>query len=487
MKDKKNVLVFMTDQQNSDTLKTDSKVKTPNFDKFFSKSIKFNNCYTTSPHCCPSRAGFFSGLYPSQHNVWHNVEVDNAISRTLYDGVKLFPEILKEDGYNTYFSGKWHVSAYEGPKDRGFDNVLYEYVSNYGRFKPENKPRNCDWNEVYNDISQIKLDDSKDFGEIVRPGYPKYYQFGVNNNPFGDNIATQKACDVLDSYNSENPFFMYVGTTGPHDPYCPPQKFIDMYKDVEINLPVNFYDDMNDKPAIYRRTKACFNLTEEEHKESIRRYYAFVSYEDYLFGKIINSLEKNDLLKDTYVICLTDHGDYMGSHGLWSKGLPCFREAYSIGAAIGGSDIVESQEVNDLISITDFAPTILELTGNKDKLTTFGKSVVSIMRNKKAPNNWRKELFTQTNGNEIYGIQRSVFNERWKLVMNTFDYDELYDLKNDPFEMKNIINQVPPKLVKSLYKKLWKFAKETKDNCTCSYITVSLPSYGPGIIFDESI
>ncbi|MGD1822226.1 MAG: sulfatase-like hydrolase/transferase [Pleomorphochaeta sp.] len=485
MKNKKNILVFMTDQQNSETLKPESKAKTPNLDKFLKNSIKFNNCYTTSPHCCPSRAGFFSGLYPSEHNVWHNVEVDNAISRTLYDGVKLFPEILKEDGYKTYFAGKWHVSAYEGPKDRGFDEVLFEYTSNYGRFTEENKSRYKAWSEVYSHKENMKLDESKDFGEIVRCGYPKYYQFGVDDNPFGDNTSTERACEVLDNYNSENPFFMYVGTTGPHDPYCPPQKFLDMYKDVEIELPPNFDDDMMDKPSLYRRTKECFKLTKEEHIESIRRYYAFVSYEDYLFGQIINKLEETNLLKDTYVLYLTDHGDYVGAHGLWSKGLPCFKEAYNIGVCLGGADINEHVENDDLLSICDFAPTILELTGNKDKLKTTGKSLVPIINNKKTPKDWREDLFTQTNGNEIYGIQRAVFNKKWKLVMNTFDYDELYDLEKDPLEMKNIINEAPKELIKSLYKKLWKFAKETKDNCTCPYITVSVPSYGPGIIYED--
>jgi len=484
MAKKKNVLVFMTDQQNSDTLKPESIVKTPNFDNFLEHSIKFNNCHTTSPHCCPSRAGFFSGLYPSEHNIWNNVEVDNALSRKLYDGVKLFPEILKEDGYKTYFSGKWHVSAYEGPNDRGFDNVLFEHISNYGRFKEENKPINNDWTHVYNDRKNIKFDNSKEFGEIVRKGYPKYHQFGVEEDPFKDNIATTKACEILDNYDSDQPFFMYVGTTGPHDPYTPPQEFLDLYKDVDIKLPDNFYDTMDDKPALYRRTRDCFNLSKEEHIESIRRYYAFVSYEDSLFGKIIKSLKNNNLYDDTYVILLTDHGDYVASHGLWAKGLPCFREAYSIGAAIGGANINEHVDNYDLISITDFAPTILELTENKNKLKTTGKSLVPIIKDNKTPTNWRTELYTQTNGNEVYGIQRAVFNNKWKLVFNTFDYDEMYNLEEDSLEMHNIIDSAPKEIVKELYKKMWQFAKERNDNCTCPYIAVAFAPYGPGIVLE---
>jgi len=254
-----------------------SQAITPNIDRFKKRSVQFTECYTTSPHCSPSRAGFFSGLYPSQHNVWNNVEVDNTLSRGLYDGIKLFPEILKENGWDNTFAGKWHVSALEGPLDRGFDKVLREYISNYRRMKSSNSPQFLDWEEVYDNKDNMKLDDSKDFGEIVRPGYPKYHQFCADENPFGDGDTVKLVCEDIKNRKSDDPFFYYVGTTGPHDPYCPLQRFIDLYKDVDIKLPESFEDDMMDKPALYRRTRDCFKLTKEEHIESIRRYLAFVS------------------------------------------------------------------------------------------------------------------------------------------------------------------------------------------------------------------
>lgn len=108
----------MTDQQNFKSLYGSHRAITPNLDKFRQNAIFFQQSYCTSPHCCPSRASFFSGLYPSQHGVWNNVEVDNALSRGLFDDVILFTERLQQSGYRTLFSGKWHVSAYESPTDR---------------------------------------------------------------------------------------------------------------------------------------------------------------------------------------------------------------------------------------------------------------------------------------------------------------------------------------------------------------------------------
>ena len=483
-----NIIIFITDQQNADTVKPESKAKTPNVDEFRKGAVVFDSAYTVAPHCCPSRAACLSGLYPSESGVWNNVEVDNAISRTLYDDVILFPEQLNEDGYTNIFSGKWHVSAYEGPLDRGFDAVLNEYVSNYGRYKPENKARSNDWKYVYSSKENIKLDDSKDFGEVVAEGYPKYYQFGVNENPFGDTDTVEKACNAINDYNTEDgPLFMYIAVTGPHDPYCPPQRFIDMYDDVELELPSSFSDDMRDKPAFYRRTKECFGLTKEEHIESLKRYYAFVSYEDYLFGKVVRSLKEKGIWDDTYVFYMTDHGDYAGAHGLWAKGIPCFEEAYRICLLVGGGMVKSPRVVDSIASITDIAPTVLDMAGIEPYRKLHGRSLLPFIEGND-PDDWREYHFSQTNGNEAYGIQRAIWNKKWKYVFNSFDYDELYDLENDPDEMHNLIadgmGEYKP-LIKKLWKEMWKFARDTKDAFTCPYIMVRLAPFGPGILFEE--
>jgi len=480
---KKNIIVFMADQLNADTVtKPGRKAITPNLDAFRCDATQFDQAYTVAPHCCPSRVAFFSSLYPSQSGVWNNVEVDNALSRGLYDGVTLLPEKLQEAGYTTVFSGKWHVSAYEGPTDRGFDYNLHEYISNYGRFKPENRPRVNDWEQVYTDRDTIKLDDSKEFGEIVRKGYPKYHHFGIDNDPFGDTKTVKEACSFLDGLPQDNPFFLYVGTTGPHDPYAPPQAFLDLYKDVAITLPDNFYDSMMDKPVLYRRTREQFTLTEAEHIEGIRRYLAFASFEDALFGELINKLKEKGLYEDSIIIFLSDHGDYVAAHGLWAKGLPCFREAYQIPLLMKVPGVRGGGKIDGLASITDVGPTILDLVG-LEPFAQGGDSLLPLLQDKEVP--WRTELFSQTNGNEVYGIQRAVWNRSWKYVLNTFDYDELYDLQKDPGELHNLAKQPEMQpIIKEMCKKLWAFAKEHDDNCTCPYIMVGLAPYGPGILLE---
>ncbi len=482
MKERPNIVVFMTDQQSH--IATEKAI-TPNLDKFLARSVKFTEAYCVAPHCCPSRASFFSGLMPSQHGVWNNVEVDNSLSHDLFENVTLFPSILAQNGYRTIFSGKWHVSGIKGPLEHGFEKVLCENSTNSGRGEYQHIARANDWENLYKNTDIIcGANEDKNDGQIVKEGYAKVTQYAVDENPFGDSTAVKLACDEIQNYDGKEPLFMFVGPIGPHDPYHVPQKYLDLYQDMDINLPANFEDDMIDKPNLYRRTKDQYPLTKEEHIESLRHYLAFISYEDDLFGQLLDTLDAKGELDDTVIIYTTDHGDYAGAHGLWAKGLPCFKEAYNIVAAIGGNGII-NKSTDEFISLIDFAPTILELAGVKNPLIMSGHSLAPILYGKEQKKR-RSEIYTQTNGNEIYGIQRAVFNRKYKFVYNSFDYDELYDLENDPFELKNIATDPKNKeIIKDMYCKMWQFAYETNDNCTCGYIMTRLATYGPGIIFNN--
>ena len=124
---------------------------------------------------------------------------------------------------------------------------------------------------------------------------------------------------------------------------------------------------------------------------------------------------------------------------------------------------------------------------------TSGRSLVPFLRQEKVEN-WRTECYSQTNGNEAYGIQRAVWNHKWKYVFNAFDYDELYDLENDPGELHNLLhgikdrdipNSVYGPVVKEMCKKLWQFAREHQDNCVNPYIMTAFAPYGPGILNEK--
>lgn len=482
-----NILIFMTDHQRGDMAPPFQKAITPHLDKFFQEAVAFTQTYCPAPHCCPARATFFSGLYPSQHGVWNNVMVGNTLSRGLTDGVRLWSEDLKDAGYEMTFTGKWHVSDEEGPEDRGF--TATDVQPAYRR--PEGcrpAPEASEW-KYYQTNNICREGQKRKEAEIVRPGYPPYIQYGLNENPFHDNDKIESALPaLLAKKDCKTPWCHYIGTLGPHDPYMVPQRFRDLYNIDDIPLPESFYDSMDDKPALYRRTRDRYSqLTPQEHRQSVLHYLAFCSYEDHLFGQVLEALESTGQRENTLVMYVSDHGDYVGEHGLWAKGLPCFRQAYHVPLLLRWPKgiINPGRTVEEFISLADIAPTLLEIAGCPTDRAFVGSSLMPFLKDE-APGQWRDAVFTQTNGNELYGIQRSVMTREWKYVYNGYDYDELYDLTKDPDEMHNLIDDpaLQP-VVKELCRRLWGFAYQTKDVCINPYIMVAHAPYGPGIIFEN--
>jgi arylsulfatase A-like enzyme len=113
-----NFLFFMTDQQQAQTVEPGHPCATPHAERLAREGLRFTQARTPTAHCCPARATFVSGLYPSRHGVFNNVLTDTAIHLSLNEGVVTFGEVLKEAGYRLAWSGKWHVTATEGPGDR---------------------------------------------------------------------------------------------------------------------------------------------------------------------------------------------------------------------------------------------------------------------------------------------------------------------------------------------------------------------------------
>ena len=494
MDNRPNILVFMTDHQRADTVFPYNRAITPNVDKLAGNGVSFSQAYCPAPHCCPSRATFFTGLYPSQHGVWNNVDVPNTLSKGLYQGVELFSEYLARDGYKLDYSGKWHVSSEEGPQDRGFNVYGTNNKRKYLKNTRAQKPSTHEWMEYTKKLSDAG---GRRDGELVREGYPEFFLYGKTEDVDSasasayvinhDEKVLNETLEIIRAREDDDPWFHFVGMLGPHDPYFVPRKFLDMYDIEDIELPDNFYDEMLDKPALYRRTRDRFSqLSEREYKQCILNYLAFCTYEDYLFGKVVDELEICGKLDNTIVIYLSDHGDYLGEHGLWTKGVPCFDGAYHIPLIFGdyGAGIIKDKGrvVEETALLSDMANTILDLCGVGHKMGDIGRSLTPFLRADKV-GDWNNDRYTQTNGNEIYAIQRSVVSGKWKYTFNSFDYDELYDLEQDPGETRNLVGSDDLKPIRRMMcKKLWEFARKTDDVCVCPYITTALAEFGPGII-----
>ena len=187
MPEKPNILDYMVDQQRGDSVYPYSRAITPNAEKLAQEGVTFSRTFCSAPHCSPSRATFWTGLYPSQHGVWNNVNVGNALTRGLYDGVKVWSEDFDPDEYRLRFCGKWHVSAHETPADRGFENADGSRKSTESRrdtFSLSAPPSTYEWDRHKERTAQ-KMAGTEGpqrggvrGGKIERPGYCTFWLYG---------------------------------------------------------------------------------------------------------------------------------------------------------------------------------------------------------------------------------------------------------------------------------------------------------------------
>lgn len=484
-----NILIFMTDQQRGDVVAPEHPCITPNANRLAEEGIRFQQVYCPSPHCCPSRATFMTGLYPSRHGVYNNVCNPTAIHSTVFDGVTMFSEELRDAGYNLAYAGKWHVSNTENPADRGWDEL--EVRARTGSY-------------MHTGIHQWKTRDAagsaqRQHGQVLRPGWGTIQLFDSyatdTEHPYDshdDYTVVKSALDALPGLvDQAKPWCLYVGVTGPHDDFVVPQHYVDMYDLDAVPLPANFHDTLKDKPAVYQRMREMYwsQFSEEEVRDCLRHYWAFCTMEDELFGLLLDKLEELGQADNTFVLFVSDHGEYCGSHGLYCKGVPSFREAYHVPAiARYPKGIARPGSTEDaLISLADFAPTFLELAGVSVPEGLTGRSILPLL-NGAAPDDWRDTMFAQCNGVELYYSQRIVMTRDFKYVYNGFDADELYDLRTDPLEMTNLARDPAYEEIKhELVRRMWRFAAEQNDELIMNpYYTVALAPWGPADALGKS-
>jgi arylsulfatase A-like enzyme len=513
-----NILIFMPDQHQGQAVLPDHPAIMPNVRRFASQGVTFTRAFCPAPHCCPSRASFMTGLYPSEHGVFNNVSTDTAIHIDPNPGVKFFSETLHDAGYQLAYSGKWHVARNIMPEDRGWTNLTPNIETpSLQLIPPDYYLRDSAWDAAR---AQLHEQGSRGRGEVLRPGWgnTKLYGSYPPKGPRGyEGLQDYEwvrigAEGIKTLTGGGKPWCLMVSNLGGHDLYDAPQNFVDMYRPESIELPPSFRDTLQDKPRIYQRMRYQYwsQLSDNEVRQSIAHYWAKLTMQDALFGLLLEALEKSGEAENTIVIYTSDHGDYAGAHGLWAKGIPSFREGYNIPCVVRWPRGIlrPGSQVDAFVSTTDFAPTILDAAGVRPQAPMSGMSFLSWLRGE-TPSAWRDAIFAQCNGLELYYTQRIVMTDSYKYVYNGFDFDELYNLKNDPHEMMNLAfpnvphaqtvveegrgleNRgdlpwplLPPGLDevrRDLLKRMWKFAQQHKDIIFNPYLTGAMAPYGPAI------
>lgn len=485
MQERPNILIVMTDHQRMDTVQPGHPCITPNTDNFITESVNFANTFCPTAHCCPARATFFSGLYPSRHGVWNNVNNSYAINRGPYEHIRMFSQDLASAGYNLAYTGKWHVSAFakQGPAAYGWDELGHYGDQIQDPFQKWEKIRSTADNDP--DLPEAK---------ILMPGFQSHDLYGVDERggAADESIMHRGIKALSDLAGRADPWALFIGWSEPHAPYKIPRRYLDKYDLENVKLPESFTDDMSDKPDYYQklRKRVFDQLGEERTKDAIRHFWAVCTHIDDMFGKVLDALDATGQADNTIVLFCSDHGDYAGDHGLFHKQVPSFLGAYRVPAILRWPREVKNpgRRVDALVSLADFAPTFLDTAGLAINRYFTGRSLVPFVEDK-LPTEWREEICMQCEGTEQLFTQRQVLTRRFKYVYNGFGRDELYDLRNDPHETVNREADPAYETVKrDLVARMWRFAYLEQDRLgETQYIMVNTAPWGPKEGFKDSV
>ena len=398
---KYNFLFLLADDQRADSIHAygNNYIQTPNLDKLIARGFSFRQNYCLGSNggavCVPSRAMINSGR--SYFNV------DSKIT-----GVKIMPELLRENGYTTFATGKWHNQ--EESFLRGFETGKALYFGGMG------------------DHTKVSVVDLGPEGKFINERV---------GEKFSSELFTNAAIEFLENHKGDKPFYAYVAYTAPHDPRNPPMKYRQMYYRNRPPLPKNFKPQHPfDNGHMVGRDEnlAPWPRTEDVIRDQLAEYYGLVTHLDEHIGRVLEVLRKSRHAENTIIIYAADHGLALGSHGLLGK-QSIYEHSMGCPLIFAGPGIPKGSSTKAFSYLLDIFPTVCGLTGLQAPAGVEGKDLRPIWEGR--ADGVRDSVFLS-----FSKIQRSVRDERWKLIRYPqINHTQLFDLKNDPDELNNLADE----------------------------------------------
>ena len=410
--DRPNILFIAIDDQNDwiGCLKGHPAAKTPHIDGLAERGTVFLNAHCQSPLCNPSRTSLMTGLRPSTTGVYGLAPWFRTIDR-FRDHVSL-PQHLKKHGYNTYSTGKiYHGGFGRRPKDSEFDTI--GPGAGVGARPPE------------------KL--------VKTPNPHPLVDWGVfphKDEDKGDWKVASWAVDRLNEKPKE-PFFLSVGFFLPHVPCYATQKWFDLYPDDKAVLPPLLRNDRDDTPRFswyihWKLPEPRFKFLQEANQwENIcRSYLACTSFVDSQIGRVLEALERNGLADNTIVVLWSDHGFHLGEKLITGKNTLWDRST-RVPLIFAGPGVARKARCNRPAELLDIYPTLSELCGLSEPENVEGHSLVPQLKDAQAP---REFPAITTHNHDNHGVR----SEDWRYIRYADGSEELYDMRKDPNEWKNL-------------------------------------------------
>ncbi|MBI9073286.1 MAG: sulfatase [Melioribacteraceae bacterium] len=490
-----NILFIMSDDHAEQAISCygSKLINTPNIDRIANEGIRFTNSFVTNSICGPSRAVLLTGKYSHLNGFRDNRDLFDSSQTT-------FPKLLQKAGYETHVIGKWHLRS----TPTGFDNwkILKGQGQYYNPLFLENGKENIRTGYTTDIITDLTIEalenrsKEKPFCMLIHHKAP-HRNWMPNAKYFEEfeNIEFPLPETFYDEYKTREK------TAGHAD-----MRIDDMYLSFDLKLHKNYYDKETGTGgnakfaskvelnwlAIYNRMNAeqkklwdgHYNKINEEFKKAnlkgnkllewkyqqyMKDYLRCILSVDESIGRILNYLDENGLAKNTIVVYTSDQGFYLGEHGWYDKRF-MYEESHSMPLVIRYPKQIPSGQVSDLMALNlDFAPTFLDFANVTIPNDVQGNSLRNILENNKT-DNWRKSVYYHyyeyPHGWHKVKKHCGVRTEDHKLI-HFYDDDiwELYDLKKDPNELKNIYTDPSyADINNDLKNELSRLQKEYKDS-----------------------
>jgi len=472
---KPNILLFIPDGMQAAPIGPDSQCHTPNFDRLAAAGVRFENAHTTCPTCSPARASLMTGLLPHNHGVLeveHCRDDDQCVLRT--DKPHWAPQLV-EAGYRTGYFGKWHIERTNQLEDFGWQTYRFKankFIRHMG--KGDEGP-----------LAEIDEGLSR---HVTGPdGYNTILHYAATETPPEERypgVSLEQTQEFLgECLQDDQPWCCCISFTEPNEALLASHEALAHYDIDNIELPANLRDDYSNRPNLYRRVQQVFdNVTDQEWKEAIACYYARITELDKIFGAIYDQLEEAEALDNTIIIMVADHGRYVGSHGFDAHNFGAFEEIYNIPLIMAGPGIAQGSTSQALVGIHDLYPTILELAGATPVEGLDAKSFAKELAAPGTNGDTFSEGYAEYFGSRFSLIQRVLWHGPWKMIFNGFDFDELYNLEEDPAEMNNLAHDEQYQdLVQDLVARIWRIIRDSGDRAILEthYYPMRFAAVGP--------
>ncbi len=438
-----NIMLILTDQQRRDSLGCyGSRVcRTPACDRVASEGVRFEHAYTNSAICTAVRASLLTGLEPHAHGMLANFERNVGYPWELPEGLIPFSRYLNEVGYRCGVVGKWHLGLHKGPEEYGFEGTHFP-----GWDAPKQHPEY----EAYLEEHALPRWSVRDEMHGTFPnGKPSISIGGIYEGPvegtypyFLAERTIARLREYAQGYHDEGqPFFLRTDFFGPHLPYFIPQEYADLYNPSLVERHPSMQDTFEGKPQVHRSYSqhwAFDTYPWETWQKLVAMFWGYVTLIDEQIGRILAAMDDLGLTEHTALFFSTDHGGFVGNHRLSDKGPMMYDDIYRIPMlARWPGHTQPGSATSAMVTLMDLMPTFLEIAGAEVPEHVTGRSVVPLLTGG-VPADWPDAVFLQFHGHHFPYPQRGIRTERYKLVINPPDVNELYDLQEDPFELRNV-------------------------------------------------